>query len=108
MHLLQSRLETACPFVQVPPSNEAVTWVRPELVVEVEYAGWTNGGLLRVPVYKGRRMDKPARDVRREVPDRAIIAPARAAQSRGPRPESRESADRLPGAPAGVELTNLV
>jgi len=107
MPLLQARLETACPFAQVPPSNEAVTWVRPELVVEVEYAGWTNDGLLRVPVYKGRRMDKPARDVRREVPDRAIIAPAQAPQPPGPRPESRESADQLPGAPAGVELTNL-
>jgi len=107
MPLLQARLETACPFAQVPPSNEAVTWVRPELVVEVEYAGWTNDGLLRVPVYKGRRMDKPARDVRREVPDRAIIAPARAPQPPGPRPESRESADQLPGAPAGVEFTNL-
>src|SRR5438876_3815726 len=107
MPLLQARLETACPFAQVPPSNEAVTWVRPELVVEVEYAGWKNDGLLWVPVYKGRRMDKPARDVRREVPDRAIIAPAPAPQPPRPRPERRESADQLPGAPAGVELTNL-
>src|SRR5206468_3402447 len=34
-------------------------------------------------------------------------APARAPKPPGPRPESRESADPLPGAPAGVELTNL-
>ena len=39
------------------------TWVRPELVVEVEYAEWTTDGRLRHPTYAGRRIDVDAADV---------------------------------------------
>jgi bifunctional non-homologous end joining protein LigD len=45
-----------------------VHWVRPELVVEVKFLAWTEDNLLRQVVYEGLREDKPARDVRREVP----------------------------------------
>jgi len=109
-NLLQARVEAACPFAQVPPSNDAVTWVRPELVMEVEYAGWTNDGLLRVPVYKGLRTDKPARDVTLELPEARTRGTEEARgtnEAPGPRPEARASAGRLDGAPAGAEFTNL-
>jgi ATP-dependent DNA ligase len=45
-----------------------VHWVRPELVVEVKFLTWTEDNLLRQVVYEGVREDKPAREVRREVP----------------------------------------
>ncbi len=45
-----------------------VVWVEPDLVVEVSFAEWTREGLLRAPVYIGRREDKPATEVRRERP----------------------------------------
>jgi bifunctional non-homologous end joining protein LigD len=45
-----------------------VHWVRPELVAEVKFLTWTADNLLRQVVYEGLREDKPARDVRREVP----------------------------------------
>jgi DNA ligase D-like protein (predicted ligase) len=45
-----------------------VHWVRPELVVEVKFLTWTGDNLLRQVVYEGVREDKPAREVRREVP----------------------------------------
>jgi ATP-dependent DNA ligase len=45
-----------------------VHWVRPELVAEVKFLTWTDDNLLRQVVYQGLREDKPARDVRREVP----------------------------------------
>jgi bifunctional non-homologous end joining protein LigD len=45
-----------------------VHWVRPALVVEVEYLSWTNDGLLRQVVYEGIREDKPAREVERLSP----------------------------------------
>ena len=45
-----------------------VHWVRPELVAEVKYLTWTEDNLLRQVVYEGLREDKPAREVRREVP----------------------------------------
>jgi bifunctional non-homologous end joining protein LigD len=40
-----------------------ITWVRPELVAEVKYAGKTSDGILREPVFAGLRDDKAAREV---------------------------------------------
>jgi DNA ligase D-like protein (predicted ligase) len=45
-----------------------VHWVKPELVAEVKFLTWTEDNLLRQVVYQGLREDKPARDVRREIP----------------------------------------
>jgi DNA ligase D-like protein (predicted ligase) len=42
--------------------------VRPELVAEVKFLTWTEDNLLRQVVYEGLREDKPAAEVRREVP----------------------------------------
>jgi len=47
-----------------------VHWVRPELVAEVKFLTWTQDNLLRQVVYQGLREDKPARDVRRETPQK--------------------------------------
>lgn len=115
--LLAARVDAACPFAQVPPSNEAATWVRPELVVDVEYAGWTNDGLLRVPVYKGLRTDKPPREVILERPqpiepgNQGTKGPIRASPSDSAAGSpGRLAASRrqvVEGAPAGVEFTNL-
>jgi bifunctional non-homologous end joining protein LigD len=57
-----------CPFTPPPPRAHAAgaTWLRPELVVEVEYAEWTSDGRLRHPTYAGRRIDKDAADVTAE------------------------------------------
>jgi len=45
-------------------------WVRPELVAEITYLGWTDEPLLRHTVFAGLREDKPAREARREVASR--------------------------------------
>jgi bifunctional non-homologous end joining protein LigD len=42
--------------------------VRPELVAEVKFLTWTEDNLLRQVVYEGLREDKPATEVRRDVP----------------------------------------
>ena len=39
--------------------------VRPELVAEVEYRGWTSDGLLRHCSFKGLREDKDPAEVER-------------------------------------------
>jgi bifunctional non-homologous end joining protein LigD len=54
----------------LPPVLSRVHWVRPELVVEVKYLAWTGDKLLRQVVYEGLREDKPAAEVRRELPHR--------------------------------------
>ena len=46
----------------------AAHFVKPELVAEVEFRGWTNTGHLRQPAYKGLRRDKsPGEVVKEEV-----------------------------------------
>jgi ATP-dependent DNA ligase len=45
-----------------------VHWVKPQLVAEITYLTWTEEGLLRQTVYVGLRSDKPAAEVRRELP----------------------------------------
>jgi len=57
----------------VPPKmprvrKDEVVWVEPKLVAEVEFSEWTHDGRLRQPSYQGLRDDKPAGDVRRELP----------------------------------------
>lgn len=47
-------------------SAKGVHWVKPELVGEVAFTGWTEDGLLRHPSFQGLREDKPARQIRRE------------------------------------------
>ena len=43
-------------------------WVKPQLVAEITYLSWTEDGLLRQTVYVGLRSDKPAAEIRRELP----------------------------------------
>lgn len=46
-----------------PPGSGAVTWVKPELVAEIAYGGWTGDGRLRHASFQGLREDKPAEAV---------------------------------------------
>ena len=61
-------------------------WVRPELVAEVKFLAWTEDNLLRQVVYQGLREDKPASEVRREMPYST----------------RRSGASRFRGAPSGA------
>ena len=63
------------PFRVEPKTNTPVTWVKPELVCEVAFHGWTDEGLMRQPVFLRLREDKAARDVVREGPDSSASPP---------------------------------
>lgn len=43
-------------------------WVKPRVVVEVEYRRWPRGGMMHQAAFKGIRTDKAAREVVRELP----------------------------------------
>ncbi len=49
---------------------KGISWVEPRLVVEAEFTEWTDDGRLRHPSFVGLREDKPAREVKREMPAR--------------------------------------
>ena len=49
--------------------DSKITWVRPELVTEVQFAGWSGAGRVRHGVYLGLREDKAASQVVRAIPD---------------------------------------
>jgi bifunctional non-homologous end joining protein LigD len=57
-------------FGESPPKAVArdAHWLRPELVIRAEFAGWTGDGLVRQASYKGIELDKDPRKVIRERP----------------------------------------
>jgi bifunctional non-homologous end joining protein LigD len=58
------------PFMPPPPRAAArdAQWLRPELVIRAEFAGWTADGLVRQAAYKGIELEKDPRKVIRERP----------------------------------------
>jgi bifunctional non-homologous end joining protein LigD len=82
------------------PRKEAnVHWAKPELVAEIEFAGFTGSGMVRQGAFKALREDKPAAQVEAETP-----AP-RTTELAEPAPKAKAVARTKPGAPVVMGVT---
>jgi bifunctional non-homologous end joining protein LigD len=74
--LQQMKIEK-CPAKFIPYTNRQPVWIRPELVAEVKFSGWTKEKIMRSPIFLRFREDKKPEEciMEKERHTEEVIAP---------------------------------
>src|SRR5690242_11540572 len=87
--------------VEVPRADrKGAHWIEPKLVAEINFAEFTDEGILRRPSFVGLREDKPAKDVVREVPKHLTSTEAKPKRSAAKKPVHASAED------FGIEISS--
>src|SRR5215216_755146 len=97
-----------CPLDSIPYTNSKPTWLRPELVAEVKFSGWTQDLIMRAPIFLRFRYDKRLTEclieqVQQEI-DHDIIIGKGVRKKEG---DAQEKEYNMPTPPQELKFSNL-
>ena len=108
MAKMKKLVRTKVPFTETPdvekpsrfrpnPPKAKVTWLKPELVCEVSYTEITSDGVMRHPSFEGLRIDKKAKDVKKEkeIPVKEVIKKEKSSSNNYTKPPNDKSRKTL-------------
>lgn len=104
---LQPLIQSTSPFANPPKLRSSVTWVKPELVCEINFAEWTKVGQMRQAIFVDIREDKKPEEVVRERTVSTQKALSKKTSSSEETAAKKVKSRTKASLPSSVELSNL-